>query len=132
MMIQLLKSRSAVIIAIAISVLATTSGRASAFWAGTVANVPTGQSLVVRKTAAPTAQSWGNAANGDTLSMTGQCRQYNARGGVINSFRIDGTGAAAQKYRRMKRSATWCEVFYEISATHHEIAWVRGAYVYPQ
>jgi hypothetical protein len=105
---------------------------ASAFWPGTVINVPVGQSLQIRTEPSVYAPVLGNVANGTSLSLTGRCQLMKVSTYSQRNFRIDGSGTVEQKIARMRAPRTWCEVFYEISATNHQRGWARGSFISPQ
>lgn len=119
-------------ISLVATMLLSTPAFASAFWPGTVINVPAGQSLQIRTAPSSSAAALGSATNGMSLSLTGKCQTMKAGGGIQRQFRIDGSGTVPQKSSLMSAPRTWCEVFYEISATHHQQGWARGSFISPQ
>ena len=101
---------------------------ASAFWGGTVKNLPAGDHLNIRKWPSATSQVSGVYSNGERLSMTGRCKNINT--GI--SFRIDGPGTPLQKYNKMRRPYVWCQIWHETTPGNYGSGWGRGRYMWPQ
>ena len=101
---------------------------ASAFWGGTVKNLPAGDHLNIRKWPSPSSQVSGVYRNGERLSMTGRCKNINT--GI--SFRIDGPGTPLQKYNKMRASYVWCQIRHEPTPGNFASGWGRGRYMWPQ
>jgi Bacterial SH3 domain len=97
---------------------------ASAFWPGTVINIPSWDVLNVRAWPSSTSRIIDVYDKGDRVSLTGRCK--NTSTGI--SFRIDAGGSAKWKYSRMAASYVWCQVM----SPSVQIGWVRGKYVWPE
>lgn len=112
--------------AVAASLTFATAGTAlaSAFWPGTVINIPSWDGLNVRAWPASTSQVIDVYEKGDRVSLTGRCKNTYSN----LSFRIDAGGSAKWKYSRMAAASVWCQV---MSPSDH-IGWVRGKYVWPE
>jgi uncharacterized protein YgiM (DUF1202 family) len=110
------------LLVVAASLLATPA-LASAFWHGTVTDVPNWDVLNVRKWPATSSAIIDSYNNGDDVSMTGRCKNT-----VTNvSFRIDGGQSSSWKFNRMSKANVWCQVVTGSGA----VGWVRGKFVWP-
>lgn len=113
-------SAAAISFAVALPVTAT----ASAFWGGTVINVPRHDSLKVRKWPSASSRIIDAYRRNEPISLTGRCKNI-----VTNaSFRVDAGGSAGWKYSRMEKPNVWCQVM----TNDAELGWVRGKYVWPE
>jgi hypothetical protein len=110
--------------AAAFVVLSALPAAASAFWPGTVINIPSWDSLNVRAWPSSMSRVIDVYDAGEHISMTGRCK--NVANGL--SFRIDAGGSAKWKYSRMSAPNVWCQVM----TPQAQIGWVRGRFVWPQ
>lgn len=106
----------------ALAVLATPA-LASAFWAGTVIHVSPDDVLNLRKWPAANSQVIATYDNGDTVSLTGRCKNTSTN----ISFRIDGPQSKSWKYDRMRQANVWCQAMSE----YGDLGWLRGKYLWP-
>lgn len=111
-------------LAAGLTLMAAGSAVASAFWPGTVINIPSWDVLNVRAWPASTSQIIDIYNKGDPVSLTGRCKNIV----TIASFRIDAGGSAKWKYSRMAAANVWCQVM----SPSDRIGWVRGKYVWPE
>ena len=118
-------------VAIVALIAAAAPAFASAFWPGTVNNVPSGQSLTIRKLPSPTALQVGSANNGDDISLTGRCRRLKPNGTTLANFRIDGPGTVASRTAKMAQPRTWCEIWFEVAPSNYKAVWARGSFITP-
>lgn len=110
--------------AIALVVCGSAAAHASAFWPGTVINIPSWDSLNVRAWPSSVSRVIDVYDSGEHISLTGRCK--NVATGL--SFRIDAGGSANWKYSRMSAANVWCQVM----TPQAQIGWVRGRFVWPQ
>ena len=109
---------------VALASLFAAPALASAFWAGTVINVASDDVLNLRKWPAASSQVIFAYDDGDTISLTGRCK--NSATNV--SFRVDAGGSANWKFSKMRKPNVWCQA---MSPTG-KLGWVRGKYVWPE
>lgn len=115
---------ASVALALLVGLTATMSASASAFWAGTVINIAVTDTLKIRKWPAASSQIIDAYADGDSVSMTGRCKNI-----ITNvSFRVDAGGSANWKYSKMKKANVWCQIMTEDA----RLGWVRGSFVWPE
>lgn len=115
---------AALALAAALAVSGAATAFASAFWPGTVINVPSWDALNVRAWPSSASRVIDVYDGGDRVSLTGRCK--NVATGL--SFRIDAGGSARWKYSRMAAANVWCQVM----APSDQVGWVRGKYVWPE
>lgn len=116
--------RTAAALAVALTVLAHAGqSHATVFAAWQVTNVPSGDTLNVRKYPSGSSQKQAAYPNGAVLQMTGKCT------GGLNLLDIANQPASQQVEKVRYR---WCEVWHDPAQSGNFVTgWVYGKYIAP-